>query len=136
MPPSSNWPRAALAGLACSMRTFSTPAALALRGRFGGAPRVATLLAAAGELGLDKLPQATARTAQPALSGRLASGALSGRAVGGELGAISGVAAALAGSFAFMHARRLVVEATGLPDPVVAIGEDVLAYAVAAVATR
>jgi uncharacterized membrane protein len=136
MPPSTHWPAAALAGLSCGMRTFAAPAAFAARGRLTGGLRVATLLAAAGELTLDKLPQAGARTDPPALAGRIAAGALSGAAIAGPAGAASGALAAIAGAHAFMHARRLVVDATGLADPLVAVGEDVLAYIAAAVATE
>jgi hypothetical protein len=48
---------AALLGAACGMRTFTGPAALALRGRLEGAPvRAALIAAAAGEAIADKTP--------------------------------------------------------------------------------
>jgi uncharacterized membrane protein len=118
------------------MRTFSTPSALVVRGDLTGVPRAVILLAAAGEVLGDKLPQAPARTAPAPLGGRIAAGALCGALLAGRAGAASGAAAAFAGSFACMHARKLIVDATGLPDPVVAVGEDVLAYTLAAIATR
>ena len=43
---------------------------------------------------------------------------------------------AVAGSYASWRARGLVVATTGLPDPVVAIGEDFLAMGFAAIGTR
>lgn len=52
------------------------------------------------------------------------------------LGAAAGSFAAALGTFATWRARGLVGERTGLPDPVVAVGEDMLAYGLAAVATR
>src|SRR3954451_14320203 len=116
MPSSTRWPDAALAGLAASMRTFSAPTGLALHGRLTGVPRRVTFLAAAGEIALDKLPQATPRTDPGPLGGRIAAGAPCGRAVAGRAGVVSGAVAAFAGSYAFMRARMLVVGATGLPD--------------------
>jgi hypothetical protein len=136
MPSAARWPDAALAGYASSMRTFAGPAALAARGHIRGPARVATLLASAGELVLDKLPAATDRVALPAVGGRVAAGAYSGREIAGPAGLAAGAAGALVGSWSTWRARRLVVEATGLPDPVVAVGEDVLALTTAAIATR
>ena len=89
-----------------------------------------------GELAADKTPVVPSRTALPALAGRAATGGLSGRAVAGLPGAAAGAAAAVAGTYASGRARSLIVEKTGLADPVVAVGEDILAYALAAVATR
>jgi len=131
MPPSTS---AALAGLACSMRTFSSPAAFAVR--LTGVPRAAVLLAAGGELVVDKLAFAHPRTEPPALAGRIAAGGLCGAAIAGRAGAAAGAVAAFVGAHAFMRARRRIVDATGLPDPVVAVGEDLLAYTLAALATR
>ncbi len=136
MSSSLRWPDAALAGLASSMRTFASPAALAARGRIAGRPRVGVLLAAAGELGMDKSPKATARTAPPAVAGRVAAGAYAGFRIAQGPGAIAAGVAAGVGTFATWRARGLVVRATGLPDPAVAIGEDVIAVALAAAATR
>lgn len=136
MSSSLRWPDAALAGLASSMRTSAGPALLAARGRISGSPRVAVLFASAGELALDKSPRASNRIAAPALAGRLAAGAYTGRAVAGAAGIAVGAAGAAVGSYATFRARRLAVDRIGLPDPVVAFGEDAAALAAAALATR
>jgi uncharacterized membrane protein len=136
MPTPLNWPGAALAGLASSMRTMAGPALLAARGTIAGRPRTAVLLAAAGELASDKTPFIPDRTGAPAVAGRVAAGAYTGRALAGPAGLAAGAAGAAVGSFATFRARKLAADATGLPDPVIAIGEDLLAYCAAAVATR
>ena len=136
MPDSQRWPDAALAGLGSSMRTFAAPAALAVHGRITGKPRVAVLIAATGELALDKTAKATDRTDTPAVLGRVAAGAYGGREIAGVPGAAAGGLAAAIGSYAFWRARGLVVSTTGLPDPVVAVGEDVLAMSLAVIGTR
>jgi uncharacterized membrane protein len=133
---SLRWPEAALAGLACSMRTFAGPGLLAVRGRITGVPRAAVLVAAAGELAADKSSKATDRTDPPALAGRVASGAYTGREIAGGTGAAAGAIASALGTFATWRARSLVVDITGLPDPVVGAGEDIVAEALAALATR
>ncbi len=130
------WPDAALAGLGSSMRTFAGPAMLAAHGRITGKPRVATFVAAAGELAMDKSPKAPDRTDLPAVVGRALAGAYTGREVAAAPGAAAGALSAVAGSYAGWRARRLVVAATGLPDPVVGIGEDLLAMGFAAIGTR
>ncbi len=130
------WPDAALGGLASSMRTSASPALLAVRGRITGPGRVAVLLSAAGELVMDKTPAATDRTALPALAGRIAAGAFAGRATAGNAGIAAGGIAAAVGTYATFRARKLVVARTGLPDPVVAVGEDAVALTAAALATR
>jgi uncharacterized membrane protein len=130
------WPEAILAGLACSMRSSAGPALLAARGRISGKPRILVLLMAAGELIADKTPVATDRTDPPAVAGRVASGAYTGRAIAGVPGAVVAAASAAVGTFATYQARKLAVQASGLPDPVVAVGEDLLAVTAAAVATR
>jgi hypothetical protein len=118
------------------MRTFAGPAMLAAHGRIQGRPRIAVALAAAGEVAMDKSPAATDRTDAPALAGRVAAGAWTGRAVAGAPGAAAGAVAAGVGTYATWRIRGLVVEATGLPDPVVAVGEDLVAYGLAAACTR
>jgi uncharacterized membrane protein len=130
------WPDAALAGLACSMRTFAGPGLLAVRGRITGVPRAAVLVAAAGELAADKSPKAPNRTDPPGLAGRVASGAYTGREIAGGAGAAAGAIASALGTFATWRARSLVVDITGLPDPVIGAGEDIVAEALAALATR
>jgi hypothetical protein len=109
---------------------------LAVRGRISGRARVAALLAAAGELAMDKTPAATNRTATPAVIGRIVAGAYTGRAVAGNAGIAAGSGAAAVGTYATFRARKLAVEWTGLPDPVLALGEDAVALAAAALATR
>jgi uncharacterized membrane protein len=130
------WPDAALAGLGSSMRTFAGPAMLAAHGRITGKPRIAVLVAAAGELAADKSPKAPDRTELPAVVGRTLAAAYTGREIAAAPGAAAGALSAVAGSYAWWRARGLVVDTTGLPDPVVAIGEDMLAMAFAAIGTR
>src|ERR1700722_5438552 len=130
------WPDAALAGLGSSMRTFAGPAMLAAHGRITGKPRIAVFAAAAGELAMDKSPKATDRTDLPAVAGRALAAAYTGREIAAVPGAAAGALSAVAGTYAFWRARRLVVAATGLPDPVVAIGEDLAAMGFAAIGTR
>ena len=136
MPSTIRWPDAALAGLASSMRTSAGPALLAIRGRITGKPRVAVLAMAVGELAADKTPWVPDRTAPPVVAGRVVSGAHIGHRIAGVPGAVAAAVAAAAGTFATWRARKLVVDMTGLPDPLVAVGEDMLALGAAAVATR
>ena len=136
MASSSRWPQAVLAGLATSMRTFAAPAALAARGRITGPARPLTLLAAAGELAVDKSSAAADRFALPGLGARLAAGSLSGRDIAGPAGFAGGAAGAAVGTYATWRARKLAVKATGLPDPVIAVGEDIIAFTAAAIATH
>lgn len=136
MPSASRWPDAALVGFASSMRTTAGPAALAARGRITGKARAATLLAGACELALDKIPAVDDRVRPQWVAGRVAAGGYSGRVLAGTPGLVAGAAGAFAGTYAMWRARRLAVSASGLPDPVLAIGEDMLAATAAAVATR
>ena len=91
-----------------------------------------TRLLAAGELAVDKVPGIPARTEPGALFARALSGGLAGyvlSAVHGESkgrGGVLGAAAAVASAFAALRARRALVEASGLPDPVVALIEDTI----------
>lgn len=136
MPNQLRWPDAALAGLGSSMRTFAGPAMLAAHGQITGKPRIAVFAAAAGELAMDKSPKATDRTDFPAVVGRALAAAYTGREIAAVPGAAAGALSAVAGTYAFWRARRLVVATTGLPDPVVAIGEDLAAMGFAAIGTR
>jgi uncharacterized membrane protein len=136
MPNQLRWPDAALAGLGSSMRTFAGPAMLAAHGRITGKPRIAVLAAAAGELAMDKSPKATDRTDLPAVVGRALAAAYTGREIAAVPGAAAGALSAVAGTYASWRARGLVVATTGLPDPVVAIGEDFLAMGFAGIGTR
>ena len=118
------------------MRTFAGPAMLAAHGRITGAPRIAVFVAAAGELAADKAPQAPDRTDLPAVVGRTLAAAYTGREIADAPGAVAGALTAVAGTYAWWRARGLVVATTGLPDPVVAVGEDLLAMGFAAIGTR
>ncbi len=118
------------------MRTFAGPAMLAAHGRITGKPRIAVLAAAAGELAMDKSAKATDRTDLPAVVGRTLAAAYTGQRIAAAPGAAAGALSAVAGSYAWWRARGLVVQTTGLPDPVVAIGEDFLAMGFAAIGTR
>src|ERR1700690_4129869 len=120
MPSTRRWPDAALAGLSCAMRSAAGPAMLAAHGRIRGRARIGIALAAVGEIAVDKTSLATDRTAIPALAGRVATGAYTGRELAGAPGAAAAAVAAAVGTYATRRLRGLVVEATGLPDPVVA----------------
>jgi uncharacterized membrane protein len=128
---------AALIGVVCGMRTFTGPAALALRGRIAGAPaRLLFTAVAVGEAIGDKTRVVPARTSAPSLAGRVLSGALSGRALAGAPGVAPGALGALAGTFGAYHARVALTGRTGLPDALFGVAEDALAVAAAALATR
>lgn len=130
-------PSAALLGAAGGLRSATPWAALALRGRLGGGRRrVMPVVAAAGELVGDKLPQTPSRTSPPALGGRLVGGAAAGGLVAGPAGALVACGAAAFGAFAGERARAALGRRTGLPDPLIAVGEDLIAIGVALVATR
>lgn len=90
---------------------------------------------AAGEMIADKLPFMPSRTEPPGLIGRALSGALVGAAIAAHekkcpySGATLGVVAAVAATFAAYHLRKQIGETFHVPDPAVAIGEDVVAVA-------
>jgi uncharacterized membrane protein len=135
-------------GAITGVRSMAAPAALSRaveRGDVGGlegtpfaalgAPGVSKALRALeiGEMFVDKLPGLLpSRTSPPPLLGRAALGAFVGAAlfvsdghraaVGGVLGAVS----ALAGAYAGERLRLLGAERLGIPDPVVALLEDVV----------
>ena len=125
---------AALAlGTAAGMRTFTPLAALALRrGQTPAAARWVTVAVAAGEIAGDKHPSVPDRRSPQAIAGRLASGLTSGWTVAGARGAVAGGAAAVTGALAAAALRGRLVQATGLPDPAVAVAEDLLAIGLAA----
>lgn len=89
-------------------------------------------VAAAGELIGDKLPSAPPRTQPGPLVGRALSGALCGAALARSrresavAGAVLGAVGGLVGTYAFYGLRGTLTKA-GLPDLVVALGEDALA---------
>lgn len=101
--------------------------------------RRALMLSGAGELVGDKLPSTPNRTDPNALAGRLVFGAVAGLAIGSEgrgkaalvKGAIAGLAGAAIGSFGGYRARKALVNMTGLPDPAVAVVEDLAAVSLA-----
>ena len=133
----SQLPAAALA--ARDLEPASGP--LALLGT--GAGQRAAYLAAAGEILADKLPATPSRVESGPLIGRVISGAVAAamyagaRGIGGRrllLPVLVGAAAAYGGSWAGYLLRKRAVEATGLPDPVVAVGEDALAVGLVALA--
>ena len=121
-------------GAAAGMRTFTPLAALALRRReMPAAARWTIVAAAAGEIAGDKHPSVPDRRSPQAIAGRLASGLTGGWTVAGARGAVAGGAAAVTGALATGAVRGRLVEATGLPDPVVAVGEDLLAVGLSVV---
>lgn len=118
---------ATLLGLACGLRTFSAPAALALRKRPLSVPRRAVLLAALGELVADKLPAMPSRLERRGLTGRLLSSSATGGSVAGPAGAATSALAALASAVAGNRAR------TAIASPLAAFAEDGLAIALATI---
>jgi uncharacterized membrane protein len=116
---------AILLGLAAGLRTFSAPAALALRERPLNGPRRAVLAAACGEMVADKLPSMPSRLQLRGLTGRVLSSAIAGRIVAGRRGAATGAVAALASAVAGNRAR------SALSSPLGAYAEDGLAIALA-----
>ena len=127
-------------GAVAGLRSMTAPAAaFSLRDR-----RIAVPLAllAAGELIADKLPVTPSRLAPPSLGLRLASGALCGWIVADAfegnrpLGLVCGAVGAAAASYGGYYLRQAIVTHGPLPDTVVAIGEDGLALALAAIAIR
>ncbi len=128
---------AALLGGATGMRSFSGPTALALRGRLVRGPaKTATIAAGVGELLADKAPLAPPRTFPPSLAFRIASAGVCGRELGGLAGAGVGAAAAVASSAGTYRARKALGQMTGLPDPLLGLAEDGVAYGAARLATR
>ena len=92
-------------------------------------------LGALGELVIDKLPSTPNRTQLLGLIGRSVLGGLSGAAVAASgaqlitLGAVLGVAGAIAGAFAGYEVRKRLVRALKVPDFVIALCEDAVAIA-------
>lgn len=96
----------------------------------------------AGEVLADKLPFVPSRTDPGPLAGRALFGALAGAALCAEeresiaAGAVVGAAAAVAATFGAYHLRRWLTKRVGLPDTVVALAEDSLAYTLGRQALR
>src|SRR5277367_70454 len=138
-----------LIGGISGLRTFTAPAAVAwgahrnwlfLHGTilaFMGfaAAVIIFILLALFELVMDKLPSTPSRLKPRGLVLRIVSGALCGAcvAVAGAqsmlLGAVVGVAGALAGAFAGNKIRASLVKALKVPDFVIALLEDAVAIA-------
>jgi uncharacterized membrane protein len=139
------------AGAVAGMRTMTAPAVVSYKMKriakaeglshptgFGGR-RVSTALAllAIGELVADKLPKTPNRTDPPALIMRGISGAFAGAALSGSernekiKGAVLGGLAAIGASYGMYYLRAWLVKKTGVPDAVVAIGEDAIALTLA-----
>jgi len=143
---------AALMGAAAGMRSMSAPAVvshlvrsgpvaagnreLALLSQSATAKSIAA--AAIGELIADKLPFLPKRTKAPSLVWRALTGAFSGAAIcasrkrSGWTGALLGASAAVGASYGVYELRRWAGERFNLPDPIVAIGEDLLVAGCAA----
>ena len=139
------------AGAVAGMRTMTAPAVVSYKmkrmakaeglehptGLSGG--RVSTVLAllAVGELVADKLPKTPNRTDPPALIMRGISGAFAGAALSGRernekiKGAVLGGLAAVGAAYGMYYLRAWLVKKTGVPDAVVAIGEDAIALTLA-----
>lgn len=145
--------RAFLIGIAAGMRSQTPVAVLAwhhddaprharwrrwpiLRSVWGR--RVLTL-AWGGEVLGDKSPMAPPRTQPGPLFGRVLFGGIAGAAIGSErrgkgsiaMGFVIGAIGSAIGSFGGMHTRAAMVEATGLPDPTIAVVEDIAALSIA-----
>ena len=138
-----------LIGVIAGLRTMTAPAVvawaanrhwlnlhsspLALMGSTAAA--IVLTLGALGELVVDKLPSTPKRTQLLGLIGRSVFGGLSGAAVavsGAQsiaLGAVLGVAGAIAGTFGGYEVRKRVVRALKVPDFVIALLEDAVAIA-------
>jgi uncharacterized membrane protein len=146
---------AGLLGVVAGLRSQIPNAALAARGLepthgplklLGTGPgRRASYLAAVLELVADKLPTTPSRVQPVQLVGRVVSGAVAAAALASATGVrgprlvppvLAGSAGAWAGSWGGYLARRAAVERTGLPDPVIAVAEDLLAGGLALAAVQ
>jgi uncharacterized membrane protein len=134
-------------GLVAGLRSLTAPAVVAWAAYLGwihleGSPlaflasrwAVALFsLCALAEFVADQLPSTPARTAPGPLGARILFGALTGAALAiagaqsGWLGALLGAVGAVAGAYAGYRSRVGLVRSLGIPDPVVAIPEDLLA---------
>lgn len=104
--------------------------------RWLGTPKTVLVfkILAAGEIVGDKLPMTPSRLAPGPLFGRFLFGGLIGAALCAadgkrvEAGAAIGALAAVASAFTFYHLRQWADKTTGLPDPIVAVAEDAVAF--------
>lgn len=107
--------------------------------RFMGSAVAVTVftLGAIGEIAMDQLPKAPARTTAVPLTARILMGGLSGGCVcasGGQscfAGALLGAVGGVAGAFGGYQARTRLVRALGVHDAFVAIPEDLVAIGLA-----
>jgi uncharacterized membrane protein len=133
------------------MRTMTAPAVVSYKmmrinkaegqehptGLSGGRLSATLALAALGEIVADKLPKTPNRTDAPAMVMRALSGAFAGAAVSGRgsdariRGAVLGGLAAIGVSYGMYYLRGWLVKRSGLPDAVVAVGEDAIALTLA-----
>jgi uncharacterized membrane protein len=138
---------ALLIGIVAGLRSMTAPAAVAWAAHLGSlrlddtplaflSSAVAAYVFTAlmlGELVADKLPKTPSRTRPGPFVGRIVTGGLSGAAVmagtGGSLvlGALLGGVGAASGAIGGYTARTRLVVALGVPDYVVALGEDIVA---------
>jgi uncharacterized membrane protein len=138
---------ALLIGVIAGLRSLTAPAVLAWAAHLGwldlqgsrlafmgstAAVAVFTVLAIA-ELIADQLPSTPSRTKAPGLIARIVMGGLSGGVIAAAglqaipLGAVLGVAGAVAGTFAGYEVRTRLVKALKVPDIVIACLEDAVA---------
>lgn len=134
---------AAMMGAVAGMRSMSSPAIVSQLARSvsGQSPLAflnhsvtvkSTAAAAIGEIVADKLPVLGKRTAAPSLIWRAISGALSGAAVCSLkkrpplAGAVLGAAAAAGASYGAYELRRWAGEKFDVPDPAIAVVEDLV----------
>ena len=100
------------------------------------------LASAAGEIVVDKLPVTPSRLMPGSLVVRASTGGLAGvllsrgTALAPIPGAALGAVGALVGSFAGYRVRAGLVATTGLPDPLLAVLEDVTAVAIGSHAVK
>ncbi len=99
-------------------------------------------LGAVAELVADKLPQTPARTSLEPLAARFAAGAVCGIVLAQARhdsvvsSALAGGVAAAAASFVMMDLRKRAGDALDIPDPAIAVLEDVLAVTIGTVVVR
>ncbi len=139
------------AGAVAGMRTMTAPAVVSYKmmrinkaegqehasGLSGGRVSATLALAALGELVADKLPKTPNRTVPQALVMHGLSGAFAGAAVSGRgsdariRGAVLGGLAAIGAAYGMYYLRAWLVKRSGIPDAVVALGEDAIAITLA-----
>ena len=134
-------------GVVAGLRSLTPPAVVAWGARLGWLQLAGTPLAFLGstavtylltalllaELVADKLPRTPNRTSPGPFIGRIMTGALAGAALGAGSGgsllagaALGGLGGAV-GTLAGYQARTSLVRKLGVPDYVVALGEDAIA---------